>query len=54
MRQALQFITVSSADRVLEAALLPADDAAETISVPTAPALPIPAPKTRRKPGIRQ
>ena len=54
VRQALQFITVSSADRVLEAALLPADDAAETISVPTAPALPIPAPKTRRKPGIRQ
>ena len=54
VRQALQFITVSSADRVLEAALLPADDAAGTISVPAAPALPIPAPKTRRKPGIRQ
>ena len=54
VRQALQFITVSSADRVLEAALLPAGDATETISVPAAPALPIPAPKTRRKPGIRQ
>ena len=54
VRQALQFITVSSADRVLEAALLPADDAAETVSVPAAPAMPIPAPKTRRKPGIRQ
>ena len=54
VRQALQFITVSSADRVLEAALLPADDAAGTISVPAAPAMPIPAPKTRRKPGIRQ
>ena len=27
VRQALQFITVSSADRVLEAALLPAGDA---------------------------
>ena len=54
MRQALQFITVSTADRVLEAALLPADDAAGTISVPAAPAMPIPAPKTRRKPGIRQ
>ena len=54
VRQALQFITVSSADRVLEAALLPAGNAAETISVPAAPALPIPAPKTRRKPGIRQ
>ena len=54
VRQALQFITVSSADRVLEAALLPADDAVETISVPAAPAMPIPAPKTRRKPGIRQ
>ena len=54
VRQALQFITVSSADRVLEAALLPAGDAAEAISVPAAPALPIPAPKTRRKPGIRQ
>ena len=37
-----------------EAALLPAGDATETISVPAAPALPIPAPKTRRKPGIRQ
>ena len=54
VRQALQFITVSSADRVLEAALLPAGDPAEAISVPAAPALPIPAPKTRRKPGIRQ
>ena len=54
VRQALQFITVSSADRVLEAALLPADDAAGTISVPAAPAMPIPASKTRRKPGIRQ
>ena len=54
VRQALQFITVSSADRVLEAALLPADDAAGTISVPAASAMPIPAPKTRRKPGIRQ
>ena len=54
VRQALQFITVSRADRVLEAALLPADDAAGTISVPAAPAMPIPAPKTRRKPGIRQ
>ena len=54
VRQALQFITVSSADRVLEAALLPADDAAGTISVPAAPAMPIPAPKPRRKPGIRQ
>ena len=54
VRQALQFITVSSADRVLEASLLPADDTAGTISVPAAPAMPIPAPKTRRKPGIRQ
>ena len=54
VRQALQFITVSSADRVLEAALLPAGDPAEAISVPAAPAMPIPAPKTRRKPGIRQ
>ena len=55
VRQALQFVTVSSADRVLEAALVPSE------SQPQEPAQPhgtdvlaIPAPKTRRKPGIRQ
>ena len=54
VRQALQFITVSSADRVLEAALLPAGEPAEAAVIPAAPAMPIPTPKTRRKPGIRQ
>ena len=51
VRQALQFITVSSADRVLEAALLPADDAAGTISVPAASAIPIPHPKRAASPA---
>ena len=57
VRQALQFITVSSADRVLEAALLPAEAAQETGSTASSGAdvlsLP-PTPKPRRKPGIRQ
>ena len=55
VRQALQFITVSSADRVLEAALVPATAVdAEPAAEAGTDVLSIPAPKTRRKPGIRQ
>ena len=56
VRQALQFITVSSADRVLEAALLPAGAPEPETAAPSGTDVlaAIPAPKTRRKPGIRQ
>ena len=56
VRQALQFITVSTADRVLEAALLPAGAPEPETAAPSGTDVlaAIPAPKTRRKPGIRQ
>ena len=55
VRRALQFITVSSADRVLEAALVPAGSQPQETAAPQGTdVLAIPAPKTRRKPGIRQ
>ena len=55
VRQALQFITVSSTDRVLEAALVPATAVdAEPAAAAGTDVLSMPAPKTRRKPGIRQ
>ena len=56
VRQALQFITVSTADRVLEAALLPAGAPEPETAAPSGMDVlaAIPAPKTRRKPGIRQ
>ncbi len=56
VRQALQFITVSTADRVLEAALLPAGAPEPETATPSGTDVlaAIPAPKTRRKPGIRQ
>ena len=56
VRQALQFITVSTADRVLEAALLPAGAPEPETAAPSGTDVlaAIPAPKARRKPGIRQ
>ena len=56
VRQALQFITVSTADRVLEAALLPTGAPEPETAAPSGTDVlaAIPAPKTRRKPGIRQ
>ena len=56
VRQALQFITVSTADRVLEAALLPAGAPEPETAAPSGTDVlaAIPAPKTSRKPGIRQ
>lgn len=54
VRQALQFITVSNADHVLQAALLAPQQELSQPMLASDPVLPIAAPKTRRKTGIRQ